>query len=156
VQDEYNSKSSGIRELTTALQQVSDELAGIKGRMDERGSNMTDTTPLIKIKSALQRIKEERKAMDGARHERRRCAAASPADLLRSLSAACGTRCAQVQRRVRWLVCVCRRLLRVLTVRSTHRGRDAHARRQEAQGGPAYEEGGGHAQECARAEGERF
>jgi len=64
VQDEYNSKSSGIRELTTALQQVSDELAGIKGRMDERGSNMTDTTPLIKIKSALQRIKEERKAMD--------------------------------------------------------------------------------------------
>ena len=32
--------------------------------MDERGGAMTDTSPLIKIKSALARIKEERKSMD--------------------------------------------------------------------------------------------
>ena len=72
VQDEYNSKSQGINELTNVLSQVSDELGGIKGRMDERGQNMTDTSPLIKIKSALQRIKEERKSMDGTRARRRR------------------------------------------------------------------------------------
>jgi estrogen-related receptor beta like 1 len=64
VQDEYNSKSQGLNELTNTLSQVTDELASIKGKMDERGGAMTDTSPLIKIKSALQRLKEERKAMD--------------------------------------------------------------------------------------------
>merc|ERR1712070_1274210 len=64
VQDEYNSKSVGLNELTNTLSQVTDELSTMKSRMDERGVNMTDTSPLIKIKSALQRIKEERKAMD--------------------------------------------------------------------------------------------
>ena len=64
VQDEYNSKSEAISELTNSLSQVSDELASIKGRMDERGNSMTDTSPLIKIKSALSRLKDERKSMD--------------------------------------------------------------------------------------------
>ena len=64
VQDEYNGKSTGLNELTNMLSQVTDELAGMKGKMDERGANMTDTSPLIKIKSALARLKEERKAMD--------------------------------------------------------------------------------------------
>ena len=32
--------------------------------MDVRGTSMTDTSPLIKIKSALSRLKEERKSMD--------------------------------------------------------------------------------------------
>jgi len=64
VQDVYNAKSEAISELTNTLSQVSDELAGIKGRMDERGNSMTDTSPLIKIKSALGRLKDERKAMD--------------------------------------------------------------------------------------------
>ena len=39
-------------------------MGAIKSRMDERGTSMTDTSPLIKIKSALNRIKEERKALD--------------------------------------------------------------------------------------------
>lgn len=43
VQDVYNAKSEAISELTNTLSQVSDELAGIKGRMDERGNSMTDT-----------------------------------------------------------------------------------------------------------------
>jgi len=64
VQDVYNTKSEAINELTNALSAVSDELAAIKGKMDERGTSMTDTSPLIKIKSALARLKEERKAMD--------------------------------------------------------------------------------------------
>lgn len=76
VQDEYNSKSQGLNELTNTLSQVTDELASIKGKMDERGGAMTDTSPLIKIKSALQRLKEERKAMDSARSARRPAMAA--------------------------------------------------------------------------------
>ena len=64
VQDVYNAKSEAISELTNTLSQVSDELAGTKGQMDERGNSMTDTSPLIKIKTALTRLKDERKAMD--------------------------------------------------------------------------------------------
>jgi len=64
AQDEYNSKSEGLNELTNQLSQVTDELAAIRSKMDERGSSMTDTSPLIKIKSALSRLKEERKQMD--------------------------------------------------------------------------------------------
>lgn len=64
VQDLYNAKSEAISELTNTLSQVSDELSSIKGRMDERGNSMTDTSPLIKIKSALSRLKDERKAME--------------------------------------------------------------------------------------------
>jgi len=64
AQDEYNSKTEGISSLSNILQQVTDELAQTKGKMDERGGAMTDTSPLIKIKSALARIKEERKSMD--------------------------------------------------------------------------------------------
>jgi len=64
VQDEYNSKTDAISNLSNVLQQVSDELAATKGKMDERGGAMTDTSPLIKIKSALARLKEERKSMD--------------------------------------------------------------------------------------------
>jgi len=64
VQDEYNTKSEAINELTNTLSQVSDELNSVRGKMDERGTSMTDTSPLIKIKSALARLKDERKAMD--------------------------------------------------------------------------------------------
>ena len=39
-------------------------MAAVKGKMDARGSSMTDTSPLIQIKQALARIKEERKHMD--------------------------------------------------------------------------------------------
>jgi estrogen-related receptor beta like 1 len=64
VQDEFNSKNEAISNLSNILRQVSDELASTKGRMDERGTSMTDTSPLIKIKSALSRLKDERKSMD--------------------------------------------------------------------------------------------
>lgn len=64
VQDAFNAKSEAIAELTNTLSTVSDELGAIKGKMDERGTSMTDTSPLIKIKSALARLKDERKNMD--------------------------------------------------------------------------------------------
>merc|ERR1712216_525786 len=53
-----------INTLTNELASVSDELQRIKSRMDERGNSMTDTSPLIKIKSALSQLKTEAKHMD--------------------------------------------------------------------------------------------
>jgi estrogen-related receptor beta like 1 len=43
---------------------VSDELENVKSRMDERGNSMTDTSPLIKIKSALTQLRSEAKTME--------------------------------------------------------------------------------------------
>jgi len=63
-QEEYNKQSEFINALTNELAGVSEELQAIKGRMDERGNSMTDTSPLIKIKSALTRLKTEAKQMD--------------------------------------------------------------------------------------------
>merc|ERR1719198_395951 len=63
-QEEYNKNSEYINQLTNELAAVSDELQGIKSRMDERGNSMTDTSPIIKIKSALTRLKTEAKQMD--------------------------------------------------------------------------------------------
>jgi len=63
-QEEYNTQSETINALTNELAAVSEELQAIKNRMDERGQSMTDTSPLIKIKSALSRLKTEAKQMD--------------------------------------------------------------------------------------------
>jgi len=63
-QEEYNKQSELINALTNELAAVSEELSSIKSRMDERGNSMTDTSPLIKIKSALTRLKTEAKQMD--------------------------------------------------------------------------------------------
>ena len=43
---------------------MSDELENVKSRMDERGNSMTDTSPLIKIKSALTQLRKEAKQME--------------------------------------------------------------------------------------------
>ena len=63
-QEEYGKNSEYDNQLTNDLAVVSEELASIKGRMDERGNSMTDTAPLIKIKSALSQIRNETKQME--------------------------------------------------------------------------------------------
>ena len=63
-QEEYNRQSEGINALTNELAAVSDELHAVKERMDARGSSMTDTSPLIKMKTSLTRLRAEIKQLD--------------------------------------------------------------------------------------------
>jgi len=63
-QEDYNKNSEGINKLQNELATVTEELQGIKGRMDERGSAMTDTSPVVKIKTALSKIKQEARSME--------------------------------------------------------------------------------------------
>jgi len=63
-QEEYNKSSELINRLQTELAAVTEELQTIKGRMDERGSAMMDTSPIVKIKSALTKLKQEARAME--------------------------------------------------------------------------------------------
>ena len=55
----HSSASSNVSVLTNELSSIADQLSEIKGTMDSRGSSMTDTSPLVKIKAALQDIKLE-------------------------------------------------------------------------------------------------
>ena len=39
--------------------QITEELEGIKAQMDEKGTTMTDSGPLVKIKQAITKVKNE-------------------------------------------------------------------------------------------------
>jgi estrogen-related receptor beta like 1 len=46
------------------LQCISDELCQVKKKMDEKASSMTDATPLVEIRAAIQRLKKENNVMN--------------------------------------------------------------------------------------------
>lgn len=64
VSDQYQEVSGGVSERQRALALVSEELDAVKQEMEERGSSMTDGTPLVNIKRAVGRMKSEITAMD--------------------------------------------------------------------------------------------
>ena len=46
------------------LSQITEELEQVKQQMDERGTNMTDSGPLVRIKQALAKLHQESMEMD--------------------------------------------------------------------------------------------
>ncbi|ORZ39111.1 intra-flagellar transport protein 57-domain-containing protein [Catenaria anguillulae PL171] len=61
---EYNTGSEKMGALAQDLQRVGYELDQVKSLMDDLGSGMTDSKPLLNIKSTLQRLKAELKQME--------------------------------------------------------------------------------------------
>ncbi len=53
-----------IPQYTNELATISDRVEEIKSQMDDRGASMTDTSPLVKIKQALQNLKSEVKELE--------------------------------------------------------------------------------------------
>ena len=64
LKEKYNQSSGGVTELTQQLSQITDELEQVKIQMDERGTNMTDAGPLVRIKQALSKLRQESIEMD--------------------------------------------------------------------------------------------
>lgn len=64
TKEQYKQVSGGVTEKSRTLAQISDDLEVIKAEMEERGSAMTDGTPLVNIKRALVRMKQETKSMN--------------------------------------------------------------------------------------------
>ncbi|KAG5444693.1 Intraflagellar transport protein 57 [Clonorchis sinensis] len=60
----YRMASGGITERSHMLAELSEELERVKNEMDERGSSMTDGSPVVRIKQAIQRLKAEMLGMD--------------------------------------------------------------------------------------------
>ena len=64
AKNKYREGSSGVTERSRSLAEVSEELEKVKIEMEEKGSSMTDGTPLVKIKQTLSRLKSETAQMD--------------------------------------------------------------------------------------------
>eukprot|EP00096_Caligus_rogercresseyi_P007294 TRINITY_DN25118_c0_g1_i1.p1 TRINITY_DN25118_c0_g1~~TRINITY_DN25118_c0_g1_i1.p1 ORF type:complete len:282 (-),score=58.23 TRINITY_DN25118_c0_g1_i1:89-832(-) len=62
--ERYKQVNGGVTERSRQLAQIADELESVKAEMEERGSSMTDGSPLVNIKKSLARIKSESTAMD--------------------------------------------------------------------------------------------
>lgn len=56
-QERHGKSSEAISELTNELGRVTEELEEIKRVLDERGSNISDTSPVVKIKEAIKTLK---------------------------------------------------------------------------------------------------
>ncbi|XP_011343402.1 intraflagellar transport protein 57 homolog isoform X2 [Ooceraea biroi] len=59
VKEQYRDVSGGVTERTRVLNKLMEELEYVKREMDERGSSMTDGTPLINIKKTITKMKNE-------------------------------------------------------------------------------------------------
>eukprot|EP00873_Tetraselmis_striata_P036081 jgi/Tetstr1/456345/TSEL_043081.t1 len=59
VQERYGKSSEAISELTNELGRVTEELAEVQRVLEERGSNISDTSPVVKIKEAINTLKSE-------------------------------------------------------------------------------------------------
>lgn len=59
VEEKYRTAGSTVTEQSRTLAQITEELDGIKAQMDEKGTTMTDSGPLVKIKQALTKVKNE-------------------------------------------------------------------------------------------------
>ncbi|KAK7790013.1 hypothetical protein R5R35_013341 [Gryllus longicercus] len=64
LNEQYQDVSGGVAERTRSLANITEELESVKQEMEERGSSMTDGTPVVNIKKAIARIKNEITAMD--------------------------------------------------------------------------------------------
>ncbi|XP_070165767.1 intraflagellar transport protein 57 homolog isoform X1 [Polyergus mexicanus] len=59
IKEQYRDVSGGVTERTRVLNKLVEELEHLKREMDERGSSMTDGTPLINIKKTITKMRNE-------------------------------------------------------------------------------------------------
>uniref|UniRef100_A0A8C8VDR7 Intraflagellar transport protein 57 homolog n=1 Tax=Pelusios castaneus TaxID=367368 RepID=A0A8C8VDR7_9SAUR len=64
AKEKYQQGSGGVTERTRTLSEITEVLEKVKQEMEEKGSSMTDGAPLVKIKQALTKLKQETVQMD--------------------------------------------------------------------------------------------
>ena len=64
IEERHRDTYTRVHNLNGNLAHLEELFATTKREMDEKGKNMTDTTPLVKLKAALQDIKVEIKNFD--------------------------------------------------------------------------------------------
>merc|ERR1739844_800402 len=64
TKEQYKQVSGGLVGRSHLLSNITDELEMVKNEMEERGSSMTDGSPLVNIRKSLGRLKQEIINMD--------------------------------------------------------------------------------------------
>lgn len=64
VDRELTDKKATFSQLQDKLAQLSEELEDIKTKTESRGTSMTDTSPIVRIKAALAKLRAEMKSLD--------------------------------------------------------------------------------------------
>lgn len=59
MQNQYHKSTENVAELANELSRISEELEQVKQTKEERENNNSDTSPLIKIKNAIQTVQSE-------------------------------------------------------------------------------------------------
>ena len=59
MQNQYHKSTENVAELANELSRISEELESVKQTKEERENNISDTSPLIKIKNAIQTVQSE-------------------------------------------------------------------------------------------------
>ena len=62
--DAHESAGEAIDKLSNDLANVTDALEELKGNMDDRGNSMTDTSPLQKMRQAVNQLKRDNEELD--------------------------------------------------------------------------------------------
>lgn len=61
---QYSISNDKIQDLTNQLALITDKLEDVQSRQEEKGTSMTNTGPLVRMKKAIQKLKEDRKQME--------------------------------------------------------------------------------------------
>lgn len=64
IKQKQSTANTHVSELTNDLSRVSEELESVKTRIDDIGTGMTDSKPLVNLKQGYSRLKGELKQMD--------------------------------------------------------------------------------------------
>ena len=64
IQSRHETAGESVSQYQNNLQSIMERLEEVKGLMDERSGSMTDTSPVVRIKKALQEMKREIKEME--------------------------------------------------------------------------------------------
>ncbi|XP_033838496.1 intraflagellar transport protein 57 homolog isoform X2 [Periophthalmus magnuspinnatus] len=64
VREQYKQASGGVTERTRILAEISEELEKVKQEMEEKGSSMSDGAPVVRIKQAVMRLRQETQQME--------------------------------------------------------------------------------------------
>ncbi|KGL94441.1 Intraflagellar transport protein 57, partial [Charadrius vociferus] len=64
AKEKYQEGSGGVTERIRVLSEITEVLERVKQETEEKGSSMTDGAPLVKIKQALTKLKQETTQMD--------------------------------------------------------------------------------------------
>lgn len=59
LQTTYNKKAENVSDRQAELQRIAEQLEEIRANMDEKGQNISDSTPVMRIKNAIKKLNEE-------------------------------------------------------------------------------------------------